>query len=148
MKQRLMLKEIQRTGWVRAGVPRSESVAAHSWGMAMLAMKFCPKHLNRERVLEMCLIHDLAEIIVGDLTPMDDTSTKMEDEEAAMNVLAPEWLSIFQEYECGQTPESKFVKQMDKLDMKYTAENYQEIYGLDLQEFIDSAEEYLSDIDF
>ena len=96
----------------------------------------------------MCLVHDLAEIIVGDLTPKDDTSTKAEDEEAAMHVLAPEWLSIFQEYEGGQTPESKFVKQMDKLDMKYTAENYQEIYGLDLQEFIDSAEEYLSDIDF
>ena len=148
MKQRLMLKEIQRTGWVRAGVPRSESVAAHSWGMAMLAMKFCPEQLNRERVLEMCLIHDLAEIVVGDLTPKDDTSTKAEDEEAAMHVLAPEWLSIFQEYERGQTPESKFVKKMDKLDMKYTAENYQEIYGLDLQEFIDSAEEYLSDIDF
>ena len=56
--------------------------------------------------------------------------------------------NISGKYERGQTPESKFVKQMDKLDMKYTAENYQEIYGLDLQEFIDSAEEYLSDIDF
>ena len=67
----LQLKDIPRTGWVRAGVDNPESVAAHSWGMALLALRLCPEHLDLSKVLSMCLVHDVAEIVVGDLTPHD-----------------------------------------------------------------------------
>ena len=99
LMQYLRLKDVQRQGWVNAGVPHPESVAAHSWGMAILAMKLCPSELNLEHVLKLCLVHDLPEVIVGDLTPEDDRSTKAEDERHAMSCLAPEWLGLFDEYE-------------------------------------------------
>jgi putative hydrolase of HD superfamily len=141
----LELKNVTRAGWVRAGVANPESVAAHSWGMSMLALKLCPEGLNLARVLSLCLVHDLPEVRVGDLTPHDDCSTKAEDERAAMVALAPEWIDLFDEYEQGSTPEAMFVKQLDKLDMGLQAKVYQNQQGLDLKEFIESAERKISD---
>tara|TARA_B100001996_G_scaffold349802_1_gene308750 strand:- start:1295 stop:1777 length:483 start_codon:yes stop_codon:yes gene_type:complete len=138
--QMLQLKDIERTGWVRAGVNKPESVAAHSWGMATLALKLCPPELDLARVLSICLVHDLAEVIVGDLTPHDDIQgdEKHRLEREAMLSMAPEWVDLFDEYESASTPEAKFVKTMDKLDMGLQAIRYTE-QDIDLSEFITSA---------
>lgn len=135
----LGLKDVVRTGWVRNDVNSPESVAAHSWGMAILALKLTPKELDLAKVLSLCLVHDIPEVRVGDLTPHDDCSTKVEDELQAMKDLAPEWLSLFQEYELGETKEAIFVKQLDKLDMGLQAMIYESKQGLDLSEFKSSA---------
>ena len=145
MREWLGLKDILRTGWVRAGVESPESVAAHSWGMSVLAMQLCPEYLDRMRVIEMCLVHDLPEVEVGDLTPHDDTSTKSEDEHRAMSRLAPQWLGLFEEYEAQETEEAKFVKYLDKLDMALMARIYEEKQGLDLSEFIESARKVIGE---
>ena len=136
----LQLKDIPRTGWVRAGVENPESVAAHSWGMAVLALRLCPDHLNLSRVLSMCLVHDVAEIVVGDLTPHDAIKgqKKHDLERAGMLKIAPQWVDLFDEYEQGTSKEAQFVKSMDKLDMGLQAMRYQH-QGLDLNEFIISA---------
>jgi len=147
MREWMALKHLLRTGWVRSGVSAPESVAAHSWGMAILAMKLCPEDLDRLRVIEMCIIHDLPEVIVGDLTPHDNVSNKQEEERLAMNKLAPYWVDIFEEYEAGITAESRFVKYLDKLDMAMMASLYQEEQGLDLTEFITSAREIIGETD-
>jgi len=139
LKEILSLKNVQRAGWVRAGIVAPESVAAHSWGMSMLALKLAPKELDLARVLSLCIVHDIPEVRVGDLTPHDDTSTKAADELKAMTEMAPEWVVLFEEYEQGKTPEAKFVKQLDKLDMALQAEIYQAEYGFSLDEFIESA---------
>ena len=139
LKEILGLKNVLRAGWVKAGITSPESVAAHSWGMSMLALKLAPKELNLARVLSLCIIHDIPEVRVGDLTPHDDTSTKAQDELKAMTEMAPEWVGLFEEYEQGQTPEAKFVKQLDKLDMALQAEIYQAEFGISLEEFIESA---------
>jgi len=141
----LQLKDVQRQGWVNAGVQSPESVAAHSWGMAVLALKLCPEEVNLERVLKLCLVHDLPEVIVGDLTPQDDLSTKSADERAAMHVLAPEWVPLFDEYENQSSPEAIFVKSLDKLDMALQAKVYMAQSDLDLNEFIESARKSLGD---
>ena len=147
--QMLQLKDIERTGWVRAGVNKPESVAAHSWGMAILALKLCPSELDLTRVLSICLVHDLAEVIVGDLTPHDDIQgdEKHRLEREAMLSMAPEWVDLFDEYESASTPEAKFVKTMDKLDMGLQAMNYQQ-QGLDLSEFITSARSKTEETEF
>ena len=136
----LQLKDIDRTGWVRANVESPESVAAHSWGMAILALRLCPDHLDLAKVLSMCLVHDVAEIVVGDLTPHDSIKgqEKHELERAGMLKIAPQWIELFDEYEQGSSEEAQFVKSMDKLDMGLQAMNYQR-QGLDLSEFISSA---------
>ena len=56
-----------------------------------------------------------------------------------MQELAPEWVTLLEEYEQGQTLEAKFVKQLDKLDMALQAEIYQADQGISLEEFIESA---------
>ena len=145
MREWLGLKHVLREGWVRAGVESPESVAAHSWGMSVLAMHLCPDELDKMRVLEMCLVHDLPEVEVGDLTPHDDTSTKSEDEHLAMQRLAPHWLGLFEEYEAGLTEEAKFVKYLDKLDMALMARIYEDSQGLDLSEFIASARKVIGE---
>ena len=85
----------------QSGAQEPESVAAHSWGMAVLALHFAPKNLDLAKVLAMCIIHDLPEVRVGDLTPHDDLTNKAELEASAMSELAPEWLGLFHEYESG-----------------------------------------------
>ncbi len=143
----LALKQLPRTGWVRSNVEHPESVAAHSWGMAILALRLAPKELDLIKVLSMCLVHDLPEVIVGDLTPYDNTTNKAEMERNAMKQLAPEWLELFEEYEVGESKEAKFVKQIDKLDMGLQAILYQNEQGLDLAEFLASAKAKILDAD-
>tara|TARA_B100001093_G_scaffold161346_3_gene153791 strand:- start:29682 stop:30221 length:540 start_codon:yes stop_codon:yes gene_type:complete len=145
LKEILGLKNVPRTGWVRSNVPSPESVAAHSWGMSMLALKLCPPHLDLLRVISLCVVHDVPEVRVGDLTPHDDCSTKSEDEHAAMVSLSPEWVPLLEEYELCHTAEAKFVKQLDKLDMALQASIYQDMNDVDLSEFIESAKKAITD---
>ena len=93
------MKQLPRTGWVRSDVENPESVAAHSWGMAILALRLAPENLDMIKVLSMCLVHDLPEVRIGDLTTHDDVSNKAELERAAMSMIAPNWLEIFEEYD-------------------------------------------------
>ncbi|MDE0708401.1 MAG: HD domain-containing protein [Candidatus Poseidoniales archaeon] len=137
------LKDVTRAGWVRAGVENPESVAAHSWGMALLATQLCPDDLNLQRVLELCILHDLAEVRVGDITPHDgispDEKHRMETE--AIGEMGVDAREIFAEYEAQMTPESQFVRYLDKFDMALQAEIY-ESQNLDLTEFKKAVEEW------
>lgn len=66
------LKRVKRTGWVLRKVPNPESVAEHSFRTAVLAMVVVDEFglkVNKEKLLKMALIHDLAESVTGDLTP-------------------------------------------------------------------------------
>jgi len=141
----LGLKNIIRAGWLHAGIERPESVASHSWGMSALALELCPQGLDLSKVLSLCIVHDVPEIIVGDLTPLDDCTNKAKDEHSAMQKLAPQWLHLFEEYTAGETAEAKFVKQIDKLDMALQAMIYRTEQGIDTSEFIESARKKIHD---
>ena len=139
----LGLKDVVRAGWVRAGVQNPESVAAHSWGMAMLATQISPEELDLKRVLQLCILHDIAEVKVGDITPHDNVSTEEKHrlESEAINSMGIDAKEIFDEYEAQNTPESQFVRHLDKLDMALQAEIY-ETQNLDLNEFKKAAQEW------
>lgn len=66
------LKRIQRTGWIWRGVKNSESIAQHTFRMALmnwlLARKASPS-FNLEKVIKSSLVHDLCEVYLGDITP-------------------------------------------------------------------------------
>ena len=141
----LGLKNIIRAGWLHVGIERPESVASHSWGMSALALELCPQGLDLSKVLSLCIVHDVPEIIVGDLTPLDDCTNKAKDEHSAMQKLAPQWLHLFEEYAAGETDEAKFVKQIDKLDMALQAMIYRNEQGIDTSEFIESARKKIHD---
>lgn len=144
----IKLKEVARAGWRRVGLTECESVAAHSWGVAWLVMVLCPRELQRERALQMALVHDMAEVSVGDLTPYDgvEHAEKVTREAEAFSRLVADLpiqglaTELFSEYvECA-TPESKFVHAMDKLDMALQAQQYgSSLSPVAQREFLNSA---------
>ena len=69
------LKRLPRTGWLHCGVPavEVESVADHAFRTSVLAWlgAAAVPELDRDRVLKLALVHDLAEALAGDPTPYD-----------------------------------------------------------------------------
>ena len=59
---------------------RRESVAEHSWRLALMAMLVGPEfpEADRDRVIRMCLIHDLGEAFTGDIPAFDKTAADMQ----------------------------------------------------------------------
>ena len=144
------LKSLKRAGWTRAGIKNPESVAAHSWGMSLLCLTLCPEDLDAQRVLQLALLHDLVEVHTGDITPYDPITKKEKkarEQIAAHQLFAerPDFLAIWQEYDDHQTAESRFVHQIDKLDMAAQALIYGQEESFDRQEFIDSASAAIHD---
>ncbi len=141
------LKELPRAGWQRVGISSPESVASHSWGLALLCLEWGPKvspQLDMNKILTMALVHDLPEVVVGDITPHDGIS-KVEKHRrehlAAIEILPKEWLTVWTEYQLNESEESKFVHQMDKIDMVIQAVQYKG--QADTSEFIESANSVL-----
>ena len=147
----LALKDLPRAGWVRVGVRDPESVAAHAWGVAWLVLALCPPGVDRGRALAIAVVHDLAEVRVGDLTPHDAVppAEKERREREAFRALAQplpaEVRELHEEYVTGATAEGRFVRACDKLDMALQAERYSARQGLDLREFLSSALQRLED---
>lgn len=148
------LKSTPRTGWVRCGIKNPESIADHMYRMATMAFLVNPcSGLAKDRCIKMALVHDMAESIVGDLTPHDDISVsqKHQHEQAAMDHIAglvsrdvaKEFMELWQEYEDQATAESKFVKDLDRFDMILQAFEYETAEcrpSTDLEEFFASCE--------
>jgi putative hydrolases of HD superfamily len=168
------LKTTPRTGWVRRGVPRYESVADHSWRVAAMTLLLLGGQQKRQpptdpggvsvaspgadpepdldvsKCLQMAVIHDLAECLVGDIAPGDNVSSvdKRRREGDAMAQLASSLgqatkgrdagshlLDLFHEYEERETAEAKSVKDLDLLDMLLQADEYERSFAIDLDEF-------------
>ena len=66
------LKITPRVGWAIRGVPNHESVADHSWRVAALCFLLPRDQYNIAKCLEMAVVHDMAEVVVGDITPEDN----------------------------------------------------------------------------
>ncbi|XP_053695876.1 5'-deoxynucleotidase HDDC2 [Sabethes cyaneus] len=144
------LKHTKRTGWVLRNVKDCESISGHMYRMGMMSFLLDSSlELDRVRVMELAMIHDLAESIVGDITPYCGISReeKLLREFSAMSEIADllgpckdKLLELFNEYEEGKTDEAKFVKDLDRLDMVLQAFEYEKRDNCPLkhQEFFDS----------
>ncbi|KAI0559111.1 Metal-dependent nucleoside 5'-monophosphatase [Gracilaria domingensis] len=145
------LKTTKRTGWVRSNVNLPESISDHMYRMALIA--FAIPHKNRDHLIRMALVHDLAECIVGDITPHDNVSKeqKRQMEEDAMRHIRDDILKgspagkdmyeLWKEYEDGTTEEAKLMKDIDKFEMILQADEYEREQGVQLQEFFDSTKD-------
>jgi len=146
------LKHLLRQGWLRRGIPedKCESVADHSFAVALLGMlavkKYFPE-LDMTKVIKMSLIHELGEVDGGDITPFDGIDKKekhVREEEGIRKMFSnfpegKEYLELWLEFEENRSPEAKFVKQIDKLEMAMQAAVYAKQYGKNLDEFTESA---------
>lgn len=105
---------------------RHESVAEHSWRLALMAYLIRDEfpEVNIDRVIQMCLFHDMGEAVTGDIPCFEKTGRDeaVEDEAVA-------WLleqlpmphrqaveQLFQEMGAQQTVEAKLYKALDKLE--------------------------------
>ncbi len=105
-----------------------QAVASHSWNMAMMAMVLQPYFQNdydMQRVIELCLIHDLPEAISHDVPLHKQTSQVRLEKHAAETAAIKQILDIvqneriaglFAEYDARQSPESQLVKALDVMD--------------------------------
>ena len=151
------LKDVTRTGWVLKGVDEAESVADHTWRMELMVILLTPRSLNREKLMEMCVIHDLGEINIGDIkwetgkNVLSSPKAKHKDELTAIaNIFnghkdAKKYIDLLKEFNEQKTLEAKFLKQIDKLEMALQALEYERRgYPYEsLNEFWENAEKYL-----
>lgn len=108
--------------------------------------------INIPHCMKMALVHDMAEALVGDITPMDGVSKpeKSRREESTMEYFTSSLLGrvnggitgkelgeIWREYEDSKTLESKFVHDVDKIELILQMLEYERRHGgeLDLGEF-------------
>ena len=119
------LKCNTRHSWTSSG--RHESVAEHSWRLAMLAMllKDALPEVDMDKVLRMCLIHDVGEAVTGDIPSFQTTDANEETERQAIaELLSPlpdglrgELTALFAEMDALATPEARVYKALDKLEV-------------------------------
>jgi putative hydrolases of HD superfamily len=152
------LKQLYRQGWLRRGIPpdRCESVSDHVFGMALLAWWIVDAHfpnLDRDKIIRMTLVHELGEIYIGDLIPDDHVPPEEKhsrEREGLWRVVGKlskgeQYLALWEEYEAGETPEARFVKQVDRLEMAFQARVYQQQGFQSMGEFFASAEASIQD---
>lgn len=124
------LKRELRHSWLSDG--RQESVAEHSWQMALMAILVHPhlaEPVDLGRTLEMIVVHDLVEALVGDV-PFFDTSErkrlkKAREAEAIEEIarrLGPPTgeriKALFLAFEERLTPEARFAGALDSLEVQ------------------------------
>ena len=134
LQQINFIKEIDKIKYIQRKTKlfnsdRNENDAEHSWHLAMMVIVLAEHSdvpIDILKVLKMVLIHDIVEIDAGDIfiydTAKNHTNTD-EERKAAKRIFgmlpeeqADEFISIWEEFEKGQTNEAKFAKSMDRFE--------------------------------
>ncbi|MGB7433379.1 MAG: HD domain-containing protein [Ahrensia sp.] len=121
------LKDVLRSGHTASG--KRESTAEHSWRLCLAAIvvgRQVQPAVNMERLLQLCIIHDLGELYCGDTPAIDQTANDGRDvreAEGFARLIAHlpagdrrYFQDLFDDYNAGHTPEAKLAKGLDKLE--------------------------------
>jgi putative hydrolase of HD superfamily len=121
------LKTAKRSGWTTAGEP--ESVAEHTWRLCLMALVLRPEFpdVDFEKLMKICVVHDLGEAIGGDIPAPEQVSRGGAKSDAErrdlLTLVAPlpeatraEIIALWDEYETAASPEARLAKGLDKLE--------------------------------
>ena len=118
------LKDATRHCYTSGG--RHESVAEHCWMMTLMAflMKEEFPEADMDKVIRMCIIHDLGEAFTGDIPVFHKTAADEEKEELLLKNWvrslpkgkSDEMLALYAEMEARETLEAKLYKVIDGLE--------------------------------
>ena len=154
------LDRVPRSGYVLRGVPEPESVSEHSWHVVFLVWTLGHQIvreagegeavLDIHRAIEIALVHDLAEVRVGDLPRtahryFPEGAKKSAEAAAMAEILAPlppRSRAPYDEYAAGETPEARLVKACDKLQLMLKVSVYEAWGARGLSEFWDNPENF------
>lgn len=133
-KQIEFIKEIDKLKYIKRKTRLfnsdiHENVSEHSWHLAMMVMilsEHSNEKINIEKALKMVLIHDIVEIDAGDTFLFDskknheNTSEELLAAHRIFGILpedqADECIALWEEFERGETDESKFARAMDRFE--------------------------------
>ena len=150
------LKRLDRTGWTLRGLPNgTESVAAHSFGVGVTAMLLADKliasgvSVDVEKILRIALLHDWAEVRVGDMprtaTLYFGSEARKQAETAAfadvVHDLDGPYAELYDDYERRNSLEAKLVKAADVLDLLVQVLALERAGARGLDEFWEIAEQ-------
>lgn len=151
------LKRLDRTGWTLRGLPNgTESVASHSFGVSVTAMLLADKFaaqgiaVDHEKVLRIALLHDWAEVRVGDM-PRTATlyfgaeARKQAETAAFLDVVDTvdsdaTYASLYADYERRESFEARLVKAADIIDLLIQVYALERAGARGLDEFWEVAE--------
>lgn len=138
------LKNVIRTGWTdwRVNRDRIESVAEHVYSVQMLALAMKSEYkydIDIEKVIKMLAVHELEEILIGDLTLFQITKEEKDKlgHEAVKTVLKDlidkeEIINLITEFDERKTKEARFAFYCDKLECDLQCKLYDEEGCVDL----------------
>ncbi len=120
----MMLKRTWRTGYAFLGKGK-ESVAAHTYGMLIIAWvlsKLMDRPVDLERLLLLCLFHDLPEARTGDANAVHKKYVKILEDEAISDMVkglvhGEEIKALLEEWRQCSTLEARVARDADQLDM-------------------------------
>lgn len=154
------LKRLERTGWMLRGLPPgAESVAAHSYGVMVAAMLLADEVRARgvavdvERVLRLALLHDWAEVRVGDMprTAIEyfGAEARRQAETAAFKDIVRDcgatcahlYGELHEDYEGRESLEARLVKAADVIDLLVQTLAFERAGARGLDEFWDGVRE-------
>ena len=153
------LKKVKRSGWKsKLKLVGSESVADHTYMMSVMAMVLSDiKKMDTEKIIKMTILHDWAESKIGDYMPNEITSAEKNnlEENAMMEIISSlpgklqnDYMDTWKEYTDHTSLESKFVHQLDKLEMLLQAKIYEDHVGYEkIKPFLISAVDEIIDDD-
>lgn len=105
---------------------RRESVAEHSWRLALMAMLVADAfpEADMDKVIRMCLIHDLGESFTGDIPAFEKVPGHRAQEQARLNAWVEtfpepsrrEWQELLAEMNALETREARIYKALDNLE--------------------------------
>ena len=150
----LKSKKILRKGWIREKIKDPESVAEHSFQLSVIAMVFADQlGVDREKLIKMAILHDLGEVITGDIVwsrgKIMDIEQRRKKEQAEIFGITKmfkiihkpeEYRNIFEEMIERKSQEAKIFWQLDKLEMALQAMEYEKESKKKLDEFFINAD--------
>ena len=105
---------------------RRESVAEHSWRLALMAFFLRDEfpELDMDKVMQMCLIHDLGECFTGDIPSFEKTAADTAREDGLLarwvaglpQPYCRDMAALYAEMDALETPEARLYKALDKLE--------------------------------
>ncbi len=116
---------------------RLESIAEHVYGVSILAISLNSEfdfHIDMEKVLKMIALHEIGEVIIGDITPFDNITPEEKEameHQAMSNILGDlcqkeELLDLLIEFDEHKTREAQFCYLCDKMEADLQAKVYQD----------------------
>ncbi|AJP37316.1 hypothetical protein H828_YJM1478B00323 [Saccharomyces cerevisiae YJM1478] len=136
------LKIQRRTGYLDLGIKECESISDHMYRLSIITMLIKDSRVNRDKCVRIALVHDIAESLVGDITPVDPIGKEEKHRrewetikylcnalikpynEIAAKEIMDDWLA----YENVTSLEARYVKDIDKYEMLVQCFEYEREY--------------------